>query len=224
MDLPMIKSLVLKDWRLNRSLLMIYLFSGLVASIIFSIEHKATFYIGLVLIISLFATVGTHLVFTTVIHERKEQTLPFIMSLPVNFKDYTIAKIIANLSLSLFSWGFIASAIMLVIWNSSNLPNGMIPYAVITIAELFVAYVLILSVAIIFESEGITVITMAICNISISLFMFWLGSFREINKYMWGNTPVWNTTALAFILCELAVVILFIVMTFYFQSRKKSFL
>ncbi|MCW9017893.1 MAG: ABC-2 transporter permease, partial [Kangiellaceae bacterium] len=134
MNLPMIKSLVLKDWRLNRSLLIIYLVSGVVASAVFSIDHKATFYVGLVLIISLFATVGTHLVFTTVIHERKEQTLPFIMSLPVNFRDYTIAKIFANLSLSLFSWGFIAAVIMLVIWNSSNLPNGMIPFAAITIA------------------------------------------------------------------------------------------
>ena len=38
--------------------------------------------------------VGAHMVFGTVVNERGRQTLPFIMSLPVSYGQYTAAKLI----------------------------------------------------------------------------------------------------------------------------------
>ena len=40
----------------------------------------------------------------TVVEERTDQTLPFVMSLPISAAEYTTAKILANLLIFLIPW------------------------------------------------------------------------------------------------------------------------
>jgi len=224
MNWTMIKHLVVKDWQFNRFYLSLYTLVGVLSLLLFLLENKAAFYVGNVLIISAVIVVGAHLIFATVILERKEQTLPFVMSLPVSYMEYTMAKIILNLGAYLLIWSMLAIGVFVVMNTIDTIPNGLIPFTAIALLELVVAYILVLSIAIITESEAWTIVILTITNICVSLFWYLLGTVESINQYMSGDSAVWNTTTMGFISVELIIVLTLIGITFYFQSKKQDFL
>ena len=219
----MVNALIRKDWYFNKNTFLLFFFAGLVSVSLLSFESRA-FYIGMVLLLSILILIGALLVTTTVVNERKNQTLAFLISLPITYKDYTKAKMIFNLSVYFIAWTvFVVSAIG-VLYYSEHLPNGLIPYAMIIMIELMVAFILILATALITESEKWTIIVMTITNIGVSLFMFLIASINSINQYMEGPTAIWNSTALLVIAIEVFVGLLVIGLTFTLQSRKKDFI
>jgi len=224
MNWTMIKHLVAKDWHFNRVPLLLYTIVGIIALAILPFKQEGLFYVSMVLLISAVIVVGAHLIFVTVVIERKEQTLPFIMSLPVSFMEYTMAKIVINIGTFLGIWLFLTAGTIGVIVFVDAIPNGLIPYTTIALIELIAAYVLVLSVSMVSESEAWTIVVMTITNICVSLFWYFLGSFESIAKHIEGEVAVWNSTAFTFIAVELAVITALIGMTFFFQSRKKEFL
>ncbi|MBL4661402.1 MAG: hypothetical protein JKY19_13680 [Alcanivoracaceae bacterium] len=224
MNASIIKQLILKDWYFNRLPLLLFTIIAVLSLGLFSINAKSTFYIGLVLIISLVVTVGALLIFSSVVNERKNQTLAFIMSLPLSFLDYTKAKIISNLSVFLVFWSILVTGILLIIYYSSHLPNGLIPISVIIMGELLVSYVLVLAVALIKESETWTIVVMGITNVGISLFMFLVAGLSDIGPYIEGPIALWNSTAISIVIVELILAISLIGIIFYLQSRKKDYL
>ena len=75
--------LAAKDFWLIRWPMLGYAMLAILSLIFISIEHRVTFHTGLVLMVSALAVVGAHLVFASVVHEKSNQTLPFLLSLPV---------------------------------------------------------------------------------------------------------------------------------------------
>ncbi|TQV86935.1 ABC-2 transporter permease [Aliikangiella coralliicola] len=224
MNTVMIKHLFVKDWQFCRNALAFYFAIGVASLFLISVASKLSFYVGIVLLVSILIIIGAHLIFVTVVNERKEQTLSFVMSLPVTFSDYTVAKLIANIVAFLIPWGLLVAGVLSVISFNADIPNGLIPFALIVLLELFVAYLLVLSVALITESEVWTIVMTTICNIGVSLFWFWISSFAGISKHIQGETAIWNTTAASIILIELMIAALIIIVTFWCQSRKTDFL
>ena len=224
MNTSIIKQLILKDWYFNRLPLLLFSIIAVFSLGLFSINSKGTFYIGMVLIISLVVTVGAILIFSSVVNERKNQTLAFIMSLPISFLDYTKAKIISNLSVFMVFWSLLVTGILLIIYFSNHLPNGLIPISVIIMGELMVTYVLVLAVAFIKESETWTIVVMGITNVGISLFMFLISGLSAIGPYIEGSIALWNSTAISIVIIELLLAISLIGIIFYLQSRKKDYL
>ena len=100
----------------------------------------------------------------------------------------------------------------------------MIPFAVITMGELAVAFVLVLAIAMVLESEAWTVVVMTICNISISIFMHAVGRIPGMYEHMGGSAPVWNSTALGLLSAEALLIVALIAGTFVLQSRKTDYL
>ena len=98
------------------------------------------------------------------------------------------------------------------------------PYAVIVLGELFAAFVLVLAVALITESEPWTIVIMTILNIGISMFMFLIGGIPAIGDHIGGPVPVWNGTAILIIGIEFLIIALLIGVTLAVQSRKTDFL
>jgi len=218
-----VKAIVYKDWHFNKKLLMLFSFMGLFSVYLLSFNNMA-FYIGLVLLLTVVIIIGALLVTTTVVNERKKNTLPFLMSLPITYMDYTKAKLIINLSAFLIPWLLLVVATIGVIFLTEHLPNGLIPYALIVLIELMVAFILVLATALLSESETWTIVVMTINNVGVSLFMFLIVSIQGIGEFMEGPVAVWNTTALTIIGVEIIVAILIILITFYLQSRKKDFI
>ncbi len=219
----MIKKLIAKDWRLFSWIPLIYLLGGLVASFVLSINNKTAFYVGFVLILSLFATIGAHLIFASVVHEKKNQNLPFIFSLPVSFLDYSLGKLFANLTMTLFFWVAMYLMMASAIFTSPNLPNGLFVMATIITVYMYLLYMIILSVAMITESEAITIFIMGISHVSISIFLFAVSQLEGIRPFIENASPVWNSTTFT-VIAGMKLLIVGLIATIYFlQGKKTSF-
>ena len=219
-----IRRLVLKDWYFLRFPMMAYLAIGIGAAVLMAAPHQMAFMIGAIVLLSVVVIVGIHLVFGTVTHERSQQTLPMIMSLPITFRQYSVAKLIANVGGFTIAWSLLLTLALTMILTRENLPDGLVPFAVIALTELFAAFTVTLAVAMISESEAWTVVTMTILNIGISIFLNLIGSLEAIGSHMAGTTIIWNGTALLIVTVELLIIAAAIVITLAVQARKKNFI
>jgi ABC-type transport system involved in multi-copper enzyme maturation permease subunit len=174
-------------------------------------------------LLSIVILIGAILVTSTVVNERKDQTLAFLISLPITYMDYTKAKMILNLSAYFVVWLILVIGTIGIIYYSKHIPNGLIPYALIILLELMVAFILILGTALVTESEKWTIVVMTVTNIGVSLFMFLIAGIVSINQHMESTFAVWNSMVITVIGIEILVGLLIIGLTFYLQSRKKDF-
>ncbi len=217
-------NIVSKDFHFSKLPLLGYLTIGIIALSILAIFPSSGFYLAIVLIMSAIIIVGAHLIFTTVIGERKAKTLPFLMALPIKYSQYTSAKMAINLFGFVIPWAILVIGMMSVILLNDTLKDGLIPFFTIVLTELLVAHVLILTIAMTTESEAWTIVIMTICNISVSLFSMFVARFTEINQYMQTDQIVWNCTALTMLVLELVIILGLIGITYWLQSRKTDFL
>ncbi|MEM1175457.1 MAG: hypothetical protein AAGA33_00485 [Pseudomonadota bacterium] len=217
-------NMVFKDWQFVRLPMLGYAVLGLLAAAMIGLASGVVLYVGVVLIISVIVIIGIHFVFGTIIFERSKQTLPFMLSLPVTFLQYSRNKMVSNLLGFGIGWLALTGATALAISGTDQIPNGMIPFAVITLGELAVAFVLLFAIAMVLESEAWTIVVMTVCNIGISIFMHVLGGIPGINAHMGGAEAVWNSTALGLLAAEAGLIIALIAGTLFLQSRKTDYL
>ncbi len=219
-----VQHLVRKDWFLNRNMVAICLALGATALIAVGFGGTGAFYTGAVLLIAVVMGLGIYLAIATVINERKDQTLPFIMSLPISAREYTTAKVLANLLIFLVPWTALIIGTFVVILGRSNVPDGLLPIAVLMFAELFASYCLILAVALVSESEGWTVVVMILCNLLFNYFLYYASHLDGIAPHMAGPTPVWNAPVGWLLAGLVATIGLLLATTFFLQGRKTDFL
>ncbi len=219
----LIGDLIRKDWYFNKQAILAFGLLGLFSVYLLTFK-SSVFYIGLVLLLSIVILIGAQLVFSTVVNEKKNQTLAFVMSLPINSMDYTKAKMIFSLSTYFIAWLTLAISTLCVIAFTEHIPNGLMPYALIILIELMVAYILVLAVALVTESEAWAIVVMTITNIGVSLFMFFIRGFHGIDQHIEGPVAVWNATAMSIISIEIVVAIIILALTLFLQSRKKDFI
>lgn len=216
--------LCLKDWQLHRLPLVGYALFGLGSVLLLSMPTTFMYYSGLVLLISTIVVFGAHLAITVTVNEKVNCTLPFVLSLPVSYMQYSLAKILFSTGTFSVFWLLLVAAVTVVVTSQEHMMNGMLPYYVIIMGELFVAFVLTLAVALMLESSPWTIVVLAVCNVSISIFMFFVASLPAINEHMEKPVAVWNGTALAILAIEAGIIVLLIGVTLYVQSRKSDFL
>ena len=104
MNYRMLKPLIQKDWYLQRFVILGYSLAGLVALVLVNLPDQTWANIGNLLLISVLIAFGFHLAVGNIITERSQHTLPFIMSLPVSVREYTLGKILANSLIYLVPW------------------------------------------------------------------------------------------------------------------------
>ncbi|TDR23573.1 ABC-2 transporter permease [Marinicella litoralis] len=218
------KTLILKDIKLNLSPIILYLLLGIFSLWLLTSSQLGVFNTGAVILISMVIISGIHMITTTVTTERNDQVLPFVMSLPISFVQYTHAKICANFAVFLSFWLILLVGLMWVIFGQPQVPDGMAIFTLILMLEMLVMFTLLLSVALVSESQNITVVVMSITNIGLSLFMFWLSGFEAINSFMQTEQVVWNSTAITFVAVELLLVVVLLALTYLIQARKKDFI
>ena len=157
MNRALVWRLIVKDWYLNRvTLALIAVAGALSIGLLFHGGETAGF-VGFIaaLIVAIFLSIL--LPMQTVVNERKQQNLPFVMSLPISPMEYTTAKVLGNLS------AFSCSG-----WRSSSACSSrrerrrlrLLPFAFIAALAPFVAFCLLLAVAIVIESERWAMATM----------------------------------------------------------------
>jgi ABC-2 type transport system permease protein len=218
----MIKKLILKDWHLNQKIIAMYM-AGAILALSFISHGEAHFYMASVLLICVLIGLGNHQIANTIINERKDQTLPFIMSLPISPLDYAIAKLIGNMALFLIPWMLILLALIAVL-ITTDLPNGLIPYSVIFCTFFLVNYIITWAVGMAAEPEGIVIFVMVALNCLTSPFMYVLSKTPAVMDNIQGKEALWNSTSISILTTEIVLAILVILLALFLQTRKKTFL
>jgi ABC-2 type transport system permease protein len=224
MNHSMIRILIQKDMRLLAVPVLCYLAAGLVSVGMMGVEQHAFFYGGSVLLITATIALGFHPPMATVVGERKEQTLAFVMSMPITPTDYTWSKLLANLLLFFVPWAVLLAATVGLILVRPSLPDGLIPYSVILLGAIAGSAVLILCIGIVSESMHWTIATQIVCNLVFQAVMYGASNAPAIKATMQGEVVDWNPAALTFLGIELAVAVIALPVTLWLQSRKTDFL
>ena len=215
--------LVEKDWHFMRWPIALYLWAGCMALVMLAAQSEAAFYAGAILLITILMSISIHLPMLTVITERTEKTLAFIMSLPITAKDYTIAKVISNASIFFVPWLLILLATLLVLAKVPTLPDGLIPFALIIFMQIWVNAMFILSAALITESQSWAIVTIVATNLIFQGVMYGASHAAGIAAHMKGAVVVWSADALLILLAQSLAIVLSMLLTFWAQSRKTDF-
>jgi ABC-2 type transport system permease protein len=223
MNYAMVRRLILKDWYLNRWMILGSIPAGLATLAIVLTGSKAAFLLSIILLVIILIGVGAQLAVGTTLYERRDQTLAFIMSLPVSWREYTSAKLLANLIIFLIPWlALTAAAIGLLMLP--GMPHGFVPFVAIMSVEILVTTCLIITVALISESQAWTTVAITFSSLGLNGFGYLFAHTRGISPQMWGVPVQWTGTATTLLLAEFLVVAGLLSLTFFVQSRKTDFL
>ena len=224
MNYYMVRRLIWKDWYLERWMILASLLAGAFTLGVIVAGGKAGFILGLIALVTVLIGVGVQLAFATTVYERKEQTLPFVMSLPISYREFTAAKILSNLLIFLVPWLALVLGSFGLLVVIPGMPRGIIPYVAIMSTEILVSTCLVAAVAITTESQGWTVGAMLFGNLGLNGFGYYVAHVGSIAKGMWGPRIQWSPAASNILTTEFVVIALLLCLTFFFQSRKRDFL
>lgn len=224
MNYLMIKRLIWKDWYLQRWTILASLLGGAASLAIICLGGQAAFMVGLVLLITTLVAVGAQLAVATMVNERKEQTLAFVMSLPISHREYTMAKLLGTLLIFLLPWLFLVIGSFALFAVPHGVPHGLFPFTAIMATQILVNTCLIIAVALVTESQGWTVGAIMVSNVAINLIGYFIAHLPGIARGMSGSSVMWSLTASTVLLIEYSTIALLICLTFLFQSRKRDFL
>jgi ABC-2 type transport system permease protein len=224
MNTKMIGILIRKDVRLLLTPVLFYMAVGIASIGMMGIERHVWFYGGSVLLITSLIALGFHPTMATVVGERKEQTLAFVMSMPITPTDYTSSKLAANLMMFFVPWTLLFIGCVTLISMRPSMADGLIPFTAILFGAIASGAVLILAVAIVSESLQLTIATQIACNLAFQGVMYGASNAASIKAIMQGDTVVWNTSVMQFLGTELAIALVALAATLWLQSRKTDFI
>lgn len=222
MSASIVGELVKKDLAIIKFLVLAWASLGVVALALLVFAGPAFGLASMILYITSLAGMGIHAVVQTVVEERREQTLAFIMSLPITVREYTSAKLIANLSVFVLVW-LVMSAASFVIFID-GMPLGMLPMVVIILVGILLAYTVVLAVSLVTEAIGYAIGSIVTANLATQIYLWWVADLYGIRSVMGGDVPVWNATVASVLTVQLTAVVMLIGLTYLVQARKTDFI
>ncbi|GAB2499233.1 hypothetical protein [Arenimonas alkanexedens] len=222
LNIPVIRLLVAKDWQLFQKQLAIYVLAGIVALCFLGLAKPWAFYVGSLMLIIVMVSVACFSISTSLIVERKEQTLAFVMSLPVSPLDFTVAKLVGNLITFLVPFGVILAGTLAVVLFTP-LPDGLFVYSLLIFGYVLFAFSVSLAVAMSVESEGWATFAMIGSMVLINPYIMALSQVPEIKDRISVDALVWTTPALAILTTLVVLAIAVVTATAWHHARKPAF-
>ncbi len=222
LNIPVIKLLVAKDWQLFRKQLAVYVLAGLVALCFLGLAKAWAFYVGALTLLVVMISAACFAISTSLIVERKEHTLAFVMSLPVSPADFTVSKLVGNLLTFLVPFAVILAGTLGVVLFTP-LPDGLFVYSLLIFAWILFAYAVSLAVAMTVESEGWATFAMIGSMVLINPYMMVLSQVPAISERIEQDAIVWTPTALAILLTLTTLAVAVIGATTWHHARKPAF-
>jgi len=222
MNRSVVSALIRKDLRMSWQFLAAALVAGAGALALWQLASQT---------LAIAATVGFFIVLIMlgilpmmmIVNERKKQTLAFIMSLPVTAAQYAIAKLTTALGMFLIPWLVLVAVALSLIVSRGDVPNGIIPLALILMLIPLVGFLIQTSVAIVSESETRSLFTMGVINISYSFVWVGISTTPGLTRDLGSSSPVWNATVLSVLGAEAGLIAVVLAVALYLQSRKRDF-
>jgi ABC-2 type transport system permease protein len=225
MNIAMVCRLIWKDWYLNKAGILASLIGGMATLALVAAMHvsQMALILGIIVVVTILIGMGA-MVMISAASERRQLTLPFVMSLPINYREYTISKIAGGMLIFLALWVPLVAAAVATILLTSGLPHGMIPFVLIMAVEILMSTCLITAVAVTTESHGWTVAAAQVGAISLNGIGWSIVKLPQIGGLMRSATVRWSGAATALLMAELALIVLMLAVTFLVQARKRDFL
>jgi ABC-2 type transport system permease protein len=224
MNYAMIKPLIQKDWYLQRYVVLGYSLAGFLALFLVNLRGETWITIGNLLLITVLIALGFHLAVGNIITERTQQTLPFVMSLPISIREYTTAKILANLGIYLIPWSVLAITSYAIILTRDTLPDGLIPMVTLILVGILVNYCLMLTAALTSESQGWTIAVVILGNLLLQTFMSFISNLPGTKNAIASSSVVWDTTTVLILLAEFGIIAVLLCIIFLVQFKKTDFI
>ncbi len=178
--------------------------------------------IGFSLTVSAIVGAGIQMISHTVLLANVKGTQIFILSLPINFKQYSSAKFLVNILVFLGMWLLFSVAVIYVNFSQSIFPVGSLPMIVLVLFSILPVYSLILSICVITQSIGYTAATAVTASLATSVYLWKIVYLESVGNYVWGNQAAWNNTVFSVMIFQIMLTIIIPVLTVLFQFKKKD--
>lgn len=219
---PLIRLLVAKDWQLFQKPMAAFVLGGFVALCLLGMARPWAFYIGSLLLIIVLIAAACFSISISLLVERKEQTLAFVMSLPVSPLDFTLAKLAGNLLTFVVPFAVMLAGTLAVILYTP-LPDGLVAYSLLIYGYVALAYSISLAVAMHVESEGWNTFAMITSMVLINPFIMGLGQIDSITARTGEDAIVFSVPALAILAAQALLSLLAVAHTLWWHARKSAF-
>jgi ABC-2 type transport system permease protein len=225
MNIAMISRLIRKDWYLNRAGILASLFAGVVTLGLVAAMHgsQLALILGVIVVVTILIGMGAMVMLSSAM-ERRQQTLPFVMSLPISYREYTTAKIVGGMLIFLVLWGALIADVVATILLTPGIPHGLIPFVAVMAVEILMTTCLITAVSVTTESHGWTVAVAQVGGLSLNVIGWSIVRLPGIGGTMRSTTVQWSGTATVLLVAELAVIAFMLLITFYVQAHKRDFI
>jgi hypothetical protein len=224
MTSSVVGQLILKDWRLNRALLFCLVGVGLLALAVAQFVGEAVRLFGTVWFFVSLCILASMLPTTSILNERKKQTLAFIMSLPVSSVQYAIAKALSTTAMFLVPWVTLLASALILIETRHIFPEGVIPTLLILCMLPMIGFCLSSAAVLIGESEGWLMAANIACNTSYWFLWYLIARIPSLKAHWSGPVAVWDPQVLMVLSGEIGFCALIVAIAFFFQSRKRDFI
>lgn len=222
-DAAMVWKLVVKDWQVYQKQLAGFVAGMLLALGLVGMGTPLMASAGALLLLVQLLVVGTYAIQSSIMAERKLQTVPFIMSLPVTPMDVYWGKLLANLVIYLVPFLLVTGGLLTLILSTPR-PDGAVPWLAVVALFMLAVFCVSLCVAIAVESEGWNIFAILALMTLIGPFLYWVSRLDGIVQYLKTDDIVWSAPVLGVLTAEVAVIAVAILVTSWIHARKASFL
>jgi len=218
-----VRRLIAKELYLNRWMMAGTAVAAALAA--FACAFGATaFNVGALAWLTAVIACGVMLAIYGVTQERKEQSLQFVLSLPVSIRGYMFAKTAGLLLSYLVPWLVATVSAVVLVLASPEVPDGMLPYVAVLSGFLLANFSVVLCAALHARSEAAVIATIILTNMAVSVFMFVVGALPGIRDHLSGPVPIWNGTILNVLLVEALVLAIAVTLPLATAARRRDFL
>lgn len=219
----MITRLIVKEFHIYQKQFAAYVIGLLIGLTLIGMAKTWAFYAGGMILLVLLICVGGFAIQSSLLNERREHTLTFMMSLPLTPMTFFWSKVLANLVLYLVPFFIVmAGTAFLVLFTP--LPDGILIWSFLIYGFLATNYFISLSAALVLESEGWNIFVQIAVSTFVGPFMVLLGTIDAIGKKIQSNDIILSQEALGIFALELTVMLLALVFARSVYRRKDSFL
>ena len=223
MNSTVLRKLVAKELYLNRWLMAGTAVAAALAAFASTFGTTA-FNVGALAWMTAIIACGVMLAIYGVAQERKDQSLQFVLSLPVSIRGYVFAKTAGLLLSYLVPWLAATAAAIALVLASPGVPDGLLPYVVALCGFLLANFSVVLCGAMHARSEAVLISVVIVTNMAVSIFMFVVGALPGIRDHLSGPVPVWNGTILNVLLAEALVLAIAISLPLVTAARRRDFI
>jgi ABC-2 type transport system permease protein len=221
-----IRKLIAKELYVNRWFMLAAALAGLlsVLAVVVSNYSLAAFNIASITWLTTIIAWGVMLAIYGISNERKENTLQFVLSLPLSPAEYVRAKVAGLLLTYVVPWLIASGAALALVALAPQVPDGMLPYVTLLCVFLLANFAVVMCGALHARSDAWVAAVIIVTNMMVSLFMFAVGARPGIRDHMKDAAPVWNDTFFNVLSIELIIFVIAIALPLATAARRRDFI